>query len=56
MQTEQLMFIIFILVVVSTFIQEYYGFSLTSMMVSSIQCWASYFIKVTSYILHITCS
>ena len=22
----------------------------------SVQCWASYFVKVTSYILHITCN
>ena len=28
----------------------------TKLMLTSRQCWASYFVKVTSYILHITCN
>ena len=31
-------------------------FSLVLVLVPQFQCWASYFLKVTSYILHITCN
>ena len=36
--------------------QSYRNTSIPSAYIRHEQCWASYFLKVTSYILHITCS